>query len=659
MAKTQNKGSTSDFAWRKNSLQEKRKMRKKRNERKKCERKERNKSLIKKKEENVQVSLECAQTEAMRYKKLAEKYMALWKNAAKQKGNKEDKIDTTSSINGTIIGVEQASKHIGYSNSTEALLQLINPAFQLETAIEDVIVAMILENYQTSLTFTYVDWLGTTFNEELPDENWRITDPRPSAVRATTVDNRDNDYYRKEWTCLQQNWFSKAITRRNRTELVVSKNAKSVESQLHTKQNDQRLNSHNRVMLKNWRANVDLQVIVDEKACARYMAKYAAKGEARSKSASEILKLYMSSLQNDDKVSSAFNKAMIQVAGDRDMAAQETVHMLLSLPLVGCTFSFVTISLDNSRKVNIDAENEGDKVLQKSALQEYAERAKLKSRYTGLSRLNLMQLCVTVHQSQRINQDYGEAGNGMSDNEAADWFEMVRAVPRDLLRESPGCIYSQRKEAEEHGQQCREDDQQCVIDPETLNEKQRLAYNIITSQNGDNAEPVYMIVCGTAGTGTGTVVSDHGHSLYLEYAFRALLMRMQNGELMEEDWKLLLEHSTTNAKHSGHGASAAMSDEAGGLDAVLFLSAKAEVMLTCNLWAEVGLCNGSFGTIEQIWFAENMGPPNLPIAVLVHFNSYSGPAFLDGFLNVYLCHPKCLNGWLMESTKATSALAVE
>ena len=121
----------------------------------------------------------------------------------------EDEIDTTSSVNGTIIGVEQASKHIGCngctkrsveivapkkaicqscklqqlpstcsihwtlrilvkpksgskylhlrldSNSTEALLHLINPAFQLETAIEDVIVAMILENYQTSLTFTY------------------------------------------------------------------------------------------------------------------------------------------------------------------------------------------------------------------------------------------------------------------------------------------------------------------------------------------------------------------------------------------------------------------------------------------------------------------------------------------------------------------------
>ena len=37
------------------------------------------------------------------------------------------------------------------------------------------------------------------------------------------------------------------------------------------------------------------------------------------------------------------------------------------------------------------------------------------------------------------------------------------------------------------------------------------------------------------------------------------------------------------AKHSGHGASAAKSDEGGGLHAVVFLSKNAEVMLTSNL----------------------------------------------------------------------------
>ncbi|CAB4010246.1 Hypothetical predicted protein, partial [Paramuricea clavata] len=140
-------------------------------------------------------------------------------------------------------------------------------------------------------------------------------------------------------------------------------------------------------------------------------------------------------------------------------------------------------------------------------------------------------------------------------------------------------------------------------------------------------KPIYV-------SGNETVVRDNGHSLYLMFesviildqvmrqageepeavALSALLMRMRNGEVTEENWKLLLEHSTTNvtmdqftdairlyfdkksvpeynyeklmqlgqpvaktqAKHSGHGASAATSNEAGGLDAVLFLSTKAE-----------------------------------------------------------------------------------
>ena len=101
------------------------------------------------------------------------------------------------------------------------------------------------------------------------------------------------------------------------------------------------------------------------------------------------------------------------------------------------------------------------------------------------------------------------------------------------------------------------------------------------------------------------------------------------------------------AKHSGHGASAAKSDEAGGLEAVLFLSNKAKVMLTSNLWTEVGLCNGSFGVVEELWYDENSGPPNLPIAVLVHFPAYTGPAFIHACAKCLPVPPRAFE-WMVD-----------
>lgn len=52
-------------------------------------------------------------------------------------------------------------------------------------------------------------------------------------------------------------------------------------------------------------------------------------------------------------------------------------------------------------------------------------------------------------------------------------------------------------------------------------------------------------------------------------------------------------------------------------------------MLTMNLWASVGLCNGSTGTIIDIIYAQNHAPPDLPIAVLVKFDDYCGPSFAN------------------------------
>ena len=49
-------------------------------------------------------------------------------------------------------------------------------------------------------------------------------------------------------------------------------------------------------------------------------------------------------------------------------------------------------------------------------------------------------------------------------------------------------------------------------------------------------------------------------------------------------------------------------------------------MLSCNLWTERGLVNGSMGTVAAILYHSG-GPPDLPIAVMVQFDKYSRPTW--------------------------------
>ena len=52
-------------------------------------------------------------------------------------------------------------------------------------------------------------------------------------------------------------------------------------------------------------------------------------------------------------------------------------------------------------------------------------------------------------------------------------------------------------------------------------------------------------------------------------------------------------------------------------------------MLVSNLWVEAGLVNGSMGTVQAICYPTG-GPPSLSTAVMVQFDSYSGPTLHDG-----------------------------
>jgi len=61
--------------------------------------------------------------------------------------------------------------------------------------------------------------------------------------------------------------------------------------------------------------------------------------------------------------------------------------------------------------------------------------------------------------------------------------------------------------------------------------------------------------------------------------------------------------------------------EAGGLQAELYLACGAEVMLTSNLWTDVGLHNGARGKVVDIVYKTSTGPGQsgtvIPNAVVV------------------------------------------
>ena len=93
-----------------------------------------------------------------------------------------------------------------------------------------------------------------------------------------------------------------------------------------------------------------------------------------------------------------------------------------------------------------------------------------------------------------------------------------------------------------------------------------------------------------------------------------------------------------NAWHSTDIAKKSSPDEMSGLEPVISLEKEAHVMLTMNLWTDVGFCNGATGTVVDFIYANSQQPPDLPFAVIVKFNYYKGPSISN---NIPGCVPRC------------------
>ena len=103
------------------------------------------------------------------------------------------------------------------------------------------------------------------------------------------------------------------------------------------------------------------------------MAKYASKGEPRSLAPSSAFQACVEHLGDESNTHTAFRSAMVKSLGKRDFSAQETAHLLLSLPLVSCTFSFVALSLNGGQ--SLARNHSGEHILQPSTLDYYASHS--------------------------------------------------------------------------------------------------------------------------------------------------------------------------------------------------------------------------------------------------------------------------------------------
>ena len=123
--------------------------------------------------------------------------------------------------------------------------------------------------------------------------------------------------------------------------------------------------------------------------------------------------------------------------------------------------------------------------------------------------------------------------------------------------------------------------------------------------------------------------SHFANSLKLSYGRKEVAE--QNYEALK---KLNNPIAEIKAVHNKTEAAKCSSDDMGGLAPSLLLSVGARVMLTRNLWTDVGLVNGALGVVHSILY--NEGSMCFPVAVIVNFDKYIGPSV---FTEIENCVP--------------------
>ena len=266
----------------------------------------------------------------------------------------------------------------------------------------------------SKLVCQYVDWLLSTYNPDVPDNGtWIKPAIHPCQKHHEDIQDSDNDYIDLLNTvqrhtrcssnyCLQKKQSESDLQCRFNFPFELCTNTKLVFEPIHsknntnqykvkvlTKRNDPRLNNHQRLQLQGWRANCDIQVVIDYHACVEYLAKYASKAEPRSSVMKTAFNSIIRNCNTDSNPTKLIKKIIMKSLGERDFSAQETMHHLLSLKLVSSSFRVIPISLNGSRKIQTNSP-EKDFATNDSLLDVYAKRAFYAETVPNIMKLNFI-----------------------------------------------------------------------------------------------------------------------------------------------------------------------------------------------------------------------------------------------------------------------------
>ena len=184
--------------------------------------------------------------------------------------------------------------------------------------------------------------------------------------------------------------------------------------------NELRINAHNEMILHLWKANMDLQYILDPYACVIYVVSYIGKAQ---RGMSKLLKDYMLRYKaGDTTIKERLRGIAHKFQNCTEISAQEVSYHLLSLPLSKCSRAMYIntnpadklVRILKSKPVLQGMSHDSEDILQPGLIEHYIQRSD-ELENICLAEFASMYEFQSSKRVSKLNPEFEERGSGQED----------------------------------------------------------------------------------------------------------------------------------------------------------------------------------------------------------------------------------------------------